>query len=595
MTNIRPFIATVWQFLRRHPHHVVAGSLLFVWCVPYFVSGNSVEWGDFSFFAQGAEAIRSSILTYHQFPWLNPWVAGGVPLYANPQFGVFSLQTLLGLLFGAVAGLKITAAIFTVGGYASMFLLARKYFKLSAKIATVISLLWVFNSFFVNHVPSHFTFIWYFLAPLFVYIALTIKDWRGGLLLGGLFAAMGLAEIHYSFFHIAIICAGILAVRLVRGRIPRKALVFGLLAAAGLFIIIVGHRALFTIENVREFPRIIMDGAANPIKAVMAVTLPFFAAHKPPYQYPSGPFGWGEMSASFGALANIALFLLVGLLVRRLRQKPKNIQKKELLYASGLLGLALTAFAIGLGGITKFSPYSLLKLLPILSDMRVSTRWFIWYELSALLFMGFLLMRSKPSLVRTLAKTFLTLGVLELFALGVGYQFALFGHQAVTAPKPESAYQFIQGTMFGDTRKLPTGDVIPDDGHMPGINREYEATTFNIGTLRANDALVDLRDAPTLARCAYNQGCGFVLSGNAKLVSWSPNKIVLERTGQGDIKLDLNNSDYFVVNGVRNSSVRTAEPLQDFTITTPATTITIEAKPSLGVALKHLLSATPKQ
>jgi len=590
--KLQKYVHVSWAWLKNHPHHVIAGVLLAIWCIPYFITGNNIEWGDFSFFAQGAEAIRNSILAYHQFPWWNPWIAGGVPLYANPQFGVFSLQTLLGLFFGAVAGLKITAAIFTVGGYASMFILVRRYFKTSAKIAAVIALLWVFNSFFVSHIPSHFTFLWYFLAPLFVYMSLTVKSWRGGLALGGLFTLMGLAEIHYSFFHIAIICTGILGVRLIRGKTSRKQLALGLLAAAAVFVIVAGHRALLTIQNVHDFPRIIVDPAAKPWDSLLAVTLPFFGAHHSPYPYPNTPFGWGETTATFGLCASIALALLVGWLIYRWRQKPKAAEKKQLRYGAGVFGIALAAFAIGLGSIVTIAPYNLLKHMPVLNGMRVASRWFIWYELAALVFMGYMLWRIQPSRLRTAAKIFLVLGVAELFVLGFGYQFRLFSHPAVTAPKPITAYQFEESNMFGDTRYLPTGDKVPDDGSMPHVDREYEATTFNLGTVQANDALVDLRGLKTPPHCTYAQGCPFVLSGNAKLMSWSPNKIVLQRTGSGQIRLNMNDSNYLVINGVRSSVKRVTEPNGDFTIDLPDSTqnITIEAQPNPGVAIKTLLT-----
>jgi hypothetical protein len=55
--------------------------------------------GDWAYFLQIYEAARLSILEYHQFPWWNPWNLGGVPLYANPQFGLVSIQMPLVLLF----------------------------------------------------------------------------------------------------------------------------------------------------------------------------------------------------------------------------------------------------------------------------------------------------------------------------------------------------------------------------------------------------------------------------------------------------------------------------------------------------------------
>ena len=112
------------------------------------MTGNKVELGDFSFFAQGLEAIRISLLEYHQFPWWNPWVSGGVPLYANPQFGLFSIQTALTLIIGPVMALKLTIVLFTVLGYITMYLLLTRYFKVASLQSTLLSLIWIFCSFF---------------------------------------------------------------------------------------------------------------------------------------------------------------------------------------------------------------------------------------------------------------------------------------------------------------------------------------------------------------------------------------------------------------------------------------------------------------
>ena len=60
---------------------------------------------DWPYFAQIYEAARISILKYHQFPWINSWSLVGVPLFANPQYGLFSIPMLLVLLFGTVARL----------------------------------------------------------------------------------------------------------------------------------------------------------------------------------------------------------------------------------------------------------------------------------------------------------------------------------------------------------------------------------------------------------------------------------------------------------------------------------------------------------
>ncbi len=54
--------------------------------------------------------------------------------------------------------------------------------------------------------------------------------------------------------------------------------------------------------------------------------------------------------------------------------------------------------------------------------------------------------------------------------------------------------------------------------------------------------------SPQTIRCGINQGCSFVMTHNATY-SWTPNRIVLTRTGPGPIELDMNPGRVWTVNG----------------------------------------------
>jgi hypothetical protein len=595
MQSARQLLNPVLHFLKAHRYHVGAAVLLLGWCSSYITSGNRIEWGDFSFFAQAYEAMRISITHYHQFPWFNPWVSGGVPLYANPQMGVFSLQMLTVLLFGAPLGLKIALAFYTIGGYAAMYLLLHKYFKIEPLIATLLSLIWIFCSFFVAHLPAHFTFAWYMLAPAFFYLCLTFKDWRSGLLLGGAFAVMAHSQIHNPFMHITLISGVILLVRLIRHRAQWRPLVQGLAVAAISFGILAGHRLLMTFQNVHDFPRHTADPAANLSTSFMGPLMPLSFIHPFAFiDYPKPPFaphGYAEVSATIGTFALVAA-LLCGLFL--LYERFGSFRGATVRFAKHyawplwVLAIAGVCYSIAYGKVSRFAPYNLIKHLPVFSDMRVSTRWFIFFDLALLIFIGLMVkLAPKKSFVRFSVICLLCLGVGELFFLNCGYPGRILGRTVIDAPKPSYEYPFVQTSYFGETRKLADGSTLPDDGNMPHAYREYEATRHNEGILYANDALVQLaldpRRSPGHPTCPVEEGCNFVRTGNAKVTYWSPNKIVLERTQPGDIKLNMNNSNYFVINGKRDSTLRVAEPFTDFTIKQPDSvkTITIVAKPSL--------------
>ncbi len=595
----RDLKSRVWRGVHINIYHIVAAVLLFGWTISYITSGTGVEWGDFNFFAQAYEAIRISILHYHQFPWLNPWMSGGVPLYANPQIGVFSLQTIFVLLFGAPIGLKISLAVYTFFGYGAAYLLFRKYFGIEKLAATALSLIWLFCSFFVAHLPEHFTFVWYMLAPGYFYGALAFRNWRSGLVLGFAFAIMGLSQLHNPFFHVSLICCLIVIARLVLQPKLRKMIVAGSAAIVAIFLLFDWHRLFFTFQNVHDFPHIVLDPAPSVTAALKGLILPLSFVH--PFQFiaypapPQLPWGFTEDAATIGVFALIALLISLLYLSYNAWILPRTAVSRfrsELV----LLGLAAVCFLLALGRFAKFAPYNFLKHLPVFSMMRVSTRWFLFFDLTVLIFIGLLLKHMKKNeFAHFVITTLLCCGVAELFFLNAGYAGKILSRKIVVPVTDGQNYTFEQTSYFGQTLKLPNGEQLPNDGNMPHAYREYEATRWNLGILYANDSLVQLALDPRHRpgghpTCPWEEGCNFVLSNNATVLFWSPNKIVLGRTGAGPVKLNMNNSNYFLINGKREKTNTVVAPFSDFVIPVKdaVRTITIEAKPSLQIVIQGL-------
>lgn len=71
-----------------------------------------------------------------------------------------------------------------------------------------------------------------------------------------------------------------------------------------------------------------------------------------------------------------------------------------------------------------------------------------------------------------------------------------------------------------------------------------EATMNNYGQIIAGDSLIDTRWKPPFGvdtiRCSYDENCPLVLSKNATVTSWSPNKIILSRTDSQRQPIELN-------------------------------------------------------
>jgi hypothetical protein len=572
----------LWTLLKTHRHHLPALALLSLWCLPYVTTGQRIEWGDFSFFAQAYEAIKINVVDYHQFPWWNPWVAGGVPLYANPQMGVFSLQTLLVVLLGAPLGLKVTIALFTFAGYASMYLLLRRYFGTPKVAAIPLSLLWVFCSFFVAHLPSHFTFIWFLIAPLYVYLALTVSSLRGGLYLGLAFAVMAHSQVHNAFFQIGLVCLLIVLGRLVFRATQRRDLLKACGIAALVFLVLAGHRAVMVAQNVRGFPRIVIDPAQPLVNSLLAPILPYSSAHDLFFlsNPQATPYGWGEVTATIGLAGLLSLFFCVSFVAYKSATGGKLGPRRNLFK---WLAVAAGFFLLAIGAVWAVSPYALLKHVPVFGEMRISSRWFLWMDLSILISIAISLrsLLPKRSYVRFMALLLLYVGVGEMFLLNVGYQSHTLSHNVIIADRNVKNYQFEQAYHFGESKQLPGGRALAQtDPYMPHFYREYESTTFNMGVIQANDALVD-QNTKLGPLCSWYEHCGYVRSANARVVSWSPERVVLQRTAPGHIHINANNSSYFVINGKRNEHLRVAEPQTEFLIKEPDNVkeIVIEVRP----------------
>lgn len=94
-------------------HLLAIGAIVLAWSYPVWCAGGRLGILDWGYFLQGYEALRRSLLVYHQWPGNNAWTCGGMPLEANPQFGVLSLQTLLALAFGTDLGVRLSVPVLT--------------------------------------------------------------------------------------------------------------------------------------------------------------------------------------------------------------------------------------------------------------------------------------------------------------------------------------------------------------------------------------------------------------------------------------------------------------------------------------------------
>ncbi len=557
-------------WVKHHLYLIFSVISLSLLVLPYLTTGNSIELGDFSFLAQIHEAIRVTLVDYHQFPWWNPWLSGGIPLYADPQAGTFSLQTLLTIPFGASVGLKLTIASFTVLGAASMYLLLRYRFGIQKNIAILTGVIWAMNGFFCSHLPAHFTFIWYLIAPLYVHLTLRLHTVRGGALLGIALALMALGAFHYAFIHIIFVCGLLLVYRTITTE-SKKQLLLSFAATTITFLTLAGHRLAMVFTNMQAFNHVPTSDPAFPLSAVpFALFFPY--SHNFPEItlsiFDKAPFGWYEATASMGAVIFISLTLMILYIIKRIRDRTleKKIQRTTITF----IVISLFFCLLGLGDFSSLSPYAILQHISPFSTMRVSTRWFIWVVMAALVWLAITINSIKNATIKGAFVILLYISVIELGIYNWGYQSNIFTYDPAISEQPLFLQEFKQSE---------TGLYSIDNLHT--ISRKYselEIMSYNTGLLRANEPLLDLRGTRHLRLCGIEKNCNLILSNNAIVSNWTPNGFTLTRSGGGDIIINMNQTHYLYINDKQTLHTPTIIP-EPIRIKIPDRTIHVEFKP----------------
>lgn len=523
---------------------------------------------DWDYFAQSYEAARQSILHYNQFPWWNPWMNGGQPLFANPQFGLFSIQMPLVLLFGTVAGLHLSILAYFLLGFWGMYLLLQRVGSSGRSISVLLSYVWTFSGFTAWHISGgHLTFAIYLLTPWLFLTLLNIHKGKGWVWFGLWASLLINTAAHYLTFEALIVAVFIATLQIMNiarvrhlGRSWREfaPVLLPYIYASALILVLSGARLFYTFQLLHDYPRPQELDPPNAFKLFLA-SLVFRTAVEPSYltQFGVSSYGWVEYSGYFGLTA-LALFIF--LLIRRF-EKIMSISRREWLLIGGIFLAAL----ISLGAFSKFSPYSILHSLPVFGQMRVPSRFICWVVFGVILFLA--KVPKKP-----VVYVLLVIAIVDLFFAHykvLNYPQRRY-NQEINLSRPFQQYEFYKTN--------------PQLGHLGILNiqdlRLLRATQTNSGEIYGYEPLLNIGEyyyLPGTTRCGVNRGCPFILSSNARVISWSPHKISLMRTGPGPIQINMNPGKVWLVNGKSVfSNYRVLELQKDFIITDKSNNISVE-------------------
>lgn len=499
--------------------------VVFLW--PFLSSGGSLP-SDWDYFAQLYEASRKSIVEFHQFPWWNAWHMGGIPLYANPQFGVFSLQTICVVLFGTLTGLKVSVLAYMLAGFWGMRQLLIKL-KAGALQATLLSYIWIFSAFPMWHLSvGHFTFVTYLLAPWIFYFLLDIHKRGYNWLWTAIIATIIIqSSFHYTTIQLFVIAAlfmGFFTLKeLKHKRTPLRTMLFNYSKVVMFVVLVNSHKVYHTLAYLHDYPRIPIDEERTPLGLLYA-SLTFRGEHAFDTTVFKVPYLWHEYTAYFGIITLVLfIYLLFSRLLKRLRL--------DLFWVFVLL--ALLALTLALGPFGPTSPYGLLKQLPGFEQMQVATRWLGWAIFLAMASLAFL---PKRKIINVL----LILALVDVIHSSAG---VINRHQPQYHASKKSGFE--QYAYFSLDNDIGKHDM-----------RLFRATQANAGEVYGYEPILgfagdynEARYDPATIRCGVNRGCSFIMSGNAIVSYWSPNKIVLTRTAPGQIELNMNPGSEWRVNG----------------------------------------------
>lgn len=232
--------------------------LLLLWSWPLWWAHN--RWGvfDWNTCAQRFEALRASLLVFKQWPGLNPWIMGGIPLLGNPNVSLFSLTGIFCLVLGVPWGIHLAIPVYMLVGWLGAWALSGLYFK-PVWVRYFFCFYMIANAAVLFHISSgHLVFLNFFYFPAGLYFFLRWRDdpWSGlkaGLVMGAAFLDSATYIIQYALVAFFLILFGQAVAHFSAGK---KDIVRWMSLFFSSFGALIFYRLWMILPIAIEFPRI---------------------------------------------------------------------------------------------------------------------------------------------------------------------------------------------------------------------------------------------------------------------------------------------------------------------------------------------------
>ena len=526
---------------------------------PLLLSGNKISAGDPDYYMALYEGFRRSVLEFHQFPWWDPWIAGGVPLFGNIQFGLISIPTPFVLLFGTVIGIKFSMLIYGIIGFFGARRLMGRYFKTPAVRTIALAYVFIFCGFFASRARmGHITFPLAVMTPWILYYYFYMNEkgawWKFALWVSLLI----LSSPHYIAIMV-IYFVGILFVadnvrtfvslkkRTLKALwVAQRDWIVRLAKASGLILILCAYRMWFVLDFYRDHKRALSIDSEKFTGFKNAFDALWWQTDYTHYAAPAGKglhWGWGEIATYIGFTTFIALCLVAIAWIVFYRKKFRTQFSRSII---ALAVIGFTFLMLGMGNFSRFAPYHIAQHLPLFDAMRVATRWIFWFACIIILILA-----SYKG--KRFSKSITILCVIAAAELLIRYPSFIpqpyfiqtTQYRSASAPFYEERYNHVPRPQYADNAYFKQYYWFDEN--------LFESTKNNVGQVLASDSLLYEAGLGQTIRCGVGADnripCPFIRSKNAKVTYWSPNKITLERTAPGEIELDMNPGRGWQING----------------------------------------------
>jgi hypothetical protein len=348
------------------------GSALFALVFSYPLLGHLGTAGlgrDWNLNLEMAWATWDSVTRLHQFPWYQPWVCGGYPIFADPESRILTPFFLLHLILGPVVGLHVEVVAHIAIGFAGAYFLAR-VLTISPLGAVACAATFMGSSWYYLHMGvGHVWALGYVYAPwIFALFYLSAVTPAAILLALVLYEGSTVYPLPYT-----VLLLGALAIILAAERRSlRPFIVFaGIVALA---LILSGPKLISMFRTLGGFARPWPADEVNP-PALLVQSL-FSRNQNLMRSPPIGSIipGFWEYGAYISPI--FATLAVVGVLSNFRRALPWLI-------LSGLL------FITAMGAVGRYSPWVQLHHLPFLYEWRVPSRSLILVSLCLGVLTGF--------------------------------------------------------------------------------------------------------------------------------------------------------------------------------------------------------------